>query len=249
MQLYKRRAIYTTRGRGYNLTKMEANYNPLINRALQLFHVRERIADTPDLDASFLNPFITVARDPGSGGAPIAKAVAEKLGFLFVDDVIVEEIARSTRKRSAIIKEIDEKNRSKIDDVVHSILNAEYVDEESYLKALVQILLNYAQKGKCVILGRGANFITPFGKGLHVSITAPYDIRLQRAVDYEGHTRAKAKKVIEQTEADRNLFVRQYFKADSKQRNAFDITINSAYFTVPQARDIIIESFHQKFSL
>jgi cytidylate kinase len=226
---------------------MEANYSPLINRALQLFHVRERIAQPTDLENSFLNPFITVARDPGSGGAPIAKAVADALGFEFIDDVIVEEIARSTRKRSAIIKEIDEKNRSKIEDIVHSLLNVEYVDEESYITALVRILLSYAHKGKCVILGRGANFITPFGKGLHVSITAPYEIRLQRAMDYEGHSREKAKEVVAKTEEARNEFVHQYFKANAKQRNAFDVTINTAYFTVPQARDIIIESFHQKF--
>jgi cytidylate kinase len=226
---------------------MEANYSPLINRALQLFHVRERIAKPDEPENSFINPFITVARDPGSGGAPIAKAVADKLGFTFIDDVIIEEIARSTRKRSAIIKEIDEKNRSKIDDVVHSILNVEYVDEESYITALVRILLSHAQKGKCVILGRGGNFITPFGKGLHVSITAPYEIRLQRAMDYEGHSREKARDVLAKTEEERNQFVRQYFKANAKQRNAFDLTINTAYFSVPQARDIIIEAFHQKF--
>ena len=226
---------------------MEANYSPLINRALQLFHVRERIPNSQDIDSTFRNPFITVARDPGSGGAPIAKAVASKLGYTFVDDIIIEEIARSTKKRAAVIKEIDEKNRTRIDDIVHSILNVEYVDEESYITALVRILLNYAQNGKCVILGRGANFITPFAKGLHVSITAPYDIRLQRAVDYEGLSLAKAKVRLAKVELERNQFVRQYFKANNKHRTAFDVTINTAYFTVPQARDIIIESFKQKF--
>lgn len=227
---------------------MEANYSPLINRALQLLRVRERINQPQQPDSAFINPFITVARDPGSGGAPIAKTVAEKLGFTFVDDVIVEEIARSTRKRSAIIKEIDEKNRSKIDDIVHSMLNVEYVDEESYITALVRILLTYAHQGKCVILGRGANFITPFAKGLHVSVTAPYEIRLQRAMDYEGLNKEQAKDVLAKTEAERARFVEQYFRANVKKRTAFDLTINTAYFSVPQASDLIIEAFRQKFS-
>jgi cytidylate kinase len=226
---------------------MEANYSPLIDRALQLFHVRERIPKSLDIDSTFRNPFITVARDPGSGGAPIAKAVAKKLGYTFVDDIIIEEISHSIKKRSAVIKEIDEKNRTRIDDIVHSILNVEYVDEESYITALVRILLVHAQKGKCVILGRGANFITPFAKGLHVSITAPYDIRLQRAMDYEGLSLEKAKARLLKVETERNQFIRQYFKANSKLRTAFDITINTAYFSVPQARDIIIEGFQQKF--
>lgn len=222
----------------------------LVNKALQFFQLKQRliIKDIPD-ESEFLNPFVTVARDPGSGGAPIAKAVAEKLGYEFVDEQIVEDIARSTKRRRAIIREIDEKGRSQIDDIVHSLLNAEYVDDETYVKELIKLILSYAHKGHCVILGRGANFITPFGRGLHVSVTAPYDIRIQRAMDYEGHTQKKAKQVIAKIEKERHEFVQQYFKRSIKNRNVFDLTLNTAHFTVPQARDVIVEAFKQKFSL
>lgn len=227
---------------------MELNYSPLINRALTLFQVRENIHPTQD-SPEFLHPFITIAREPGSGGAPIAQALAEKLNYTFVDDVIVEEIARKTNRRSAIIKEVDEKSRSKINDIVHSVLNLEYVDEESYLQELVRVVLSHAHKGHCVILGRGANFITPFGKGLHVSITAPYDVRLQRAMDYEGLSREKAKEVIAKVEKERRDFVTQYFRANTKQRNVFDVTINTMYFTVPEAVEVILRAFQQKFHI
>jgi hypothetical protein len=56
-----------------------------------------------------------------------------------------------------------------------------------------------------VILGRGANFITPFGKGLHVNITAPYFIRVRRAMDYEGLSEQQAKEVL-QSERTKILF-------------------------------------------
>lgn len=227
---------------------MELNYSPLINKALTLFQVRENLTISPEAP-EFIHPFITIAREPGSGGAPIAQALAQKLQYELVDDVIIEEIARKTKRRSAIIKEIDEKSRSKIEDLVHSLLNMEYVDEASYIQELVRVLLSHAHKGHCVILGRGANFITPFGKGLHVSITAPYDIRVKRAMDYEGHNLEKAKQVIAQVEKDRRDFVTQYFRADTKRRNSFDLTINTAYFTVPQVVDIIVEAFKQKFHI
>lgn len=232
---------------------MDAKYYQLINKTLGLGRLRDYLKDKiapgdfPS-ENSFITPFITVAREPGSGGAPIARAVAEKLGFECIDDQIVEQIARSTKRRKAIIEEIDEKSRSRIEDIVHSLVNLEYVDEEVYISELVKLILSYAHKGKCVILGRGANFITPFAKGLHVSITAPYSLRVQRAMDYEGFNEARAKDVIAKVEEERAQFVKQYFRRSITNRNVFDITLNTTYFTVPQARDIIIEAFKQKFS-
>lgn len=225
------------------------SYYELVNKALNLSTLREYLRDKFSVtEETFISPFITVAREPGSGGAPIAKAVAEKLGFEFIDDQIVEEIARSTKRRKAVIKEIDEKSRSRIEDIVHSLVNLEYLDEETYISELVRSILSYAHKGRCVILGRGANFITPFAKGLHVNITAPYEIRVARAMEYEGLSVDQAKEVIAKVEDERNDFVKQYFRRSLSKRNVFDLTLNTHYFTVLQARDVIITAFEQKFS-
>ena len=229
---------------------MAGHYYPLINKIVSHLKIRDTLVNSFVLspDTSFMRPFITIAREPGSGGAPIAKAVAEKLGFELVDEQIVEEIAHSTKKRKAIIEAVDEKNRSAIEDMVHSMLNKEYIDDMKYMKELVRILLTYAHKGHCVILGRGANFITPFAKGLHVSITAPYRVRVQRAMDFEGHNEEKAKEVIAQIEKERDKFIKQYFRQDPNKKNAFDVTINTTYFKIDEARDVILEAFYKKFS-
>lgn len=229
---------------------MAVKYYTFVNKALSYFDLKKRLEGSvtfPD-DESYLHPFITVAREPGSGGAPIAQAIADKLGFEYVDDQIVEEIARSTKKRKAVIREIDEKSRSQIDDLVHSVLNVEYVGDEAYIAELVRTIIAYAHKGRCVILGRGANFITPFGKGLHVNIVAPYVVRVRRAMDYENKTEAQAKATIAKVEKEREDFIKQYFSSNIKQRNVFDLTLNTTFFTVSQARDVIIEAFKQKFS-
>lgn len=199
-------------------------------------------------DSSFIKPFITIAREPGSGGAPIAQAVADKLGFTLIDEQIVDQIAHSTKKRKTIIQEVDEKSRDHITDMVQSLFNPEYVDDIKYLVELAKIILAYASKGKVVILGRGANFITPFATGLHVNITAPYDVRVKRAMDFEGLNRAQAKAVIASVEKEREKFVRQYLRQDLSSRNAYDITLNTTYFRVDEARDVIVEAFYRKFS-
>ena len=226
---------------------MPVSYYPLINKVLQTLNLKDRASSEHANGHSFIKPFITVAREPGSGGAPIAQAVADKLGFEFVNEQIIDEIATSTRKRKAIIREIDEKSRTRLEDMVHSLLNPEYVDESEYVSELVRVILAYAHKGHCVILGHGANFITPFARGLHVNITAPYQVRVQRAMDFEGLSQSMAKEVISKVEAERSSFIQQYFKKDISKKNSYDLTINTTYFRVNEARDVIIEGLYRKF--
>ncbi len=224
-------------------------YYQLVNKFFQQFTIKEKLGDlAPVAGDDFIRPFITIAREPGSGGAPIAASVAEKLGFEFVDEQIIDEIAHSTKKRKEIIKAVDEKSRTAIEDIVHSLLNREYIEDTTYISELVKTVLAHAYKGRCVILGRGANFITPFARGLHVNITAPYKVRVQRAMDFEGHSAQRAKEVIAKVQKEREDFVTQYFKMDTNTKNAYDLTINTTYFQVDQARDVIIEALYQKFA-
>lgn len=225
------------------------NYTPLVERFMTFFRVQEglRLPDNVSVEDHFKKPFITIAREPGSGGAPIAKAVAEKLGFVCVDEQVSEEIARSTKLRKGLIQAVDEKNRTKVEDVVQSLLNPDYVDDVKYVTELTKVVLTYAMHGKAVIVGRGGNFLTPFAKGLHVNITAPYELRVQRAMDFEGYSRKKAEEVIAKVEKERKEFVRQYFRKDPSKINSYDLTLNTAYFSVDQARDLIIDAFERKF--
>ncbi len=221
----------------------------MVNRFMTFFKVRESL-DRPYssvADHSFKKPFITIAREPGSGGVPIAKAVAKKLGFTCLDEQLIEEIAKSTKQRKELIKAVDEKNRTHVEDIVQSLLNPDYVDDVKYVTELTKVVLAYALQGDVVIVGRGANFLTPFAKGLHVNITAPYETRIQRAMDFEGFSRKKAEEVIAKVEKERKEFVKQYFRKDPSKINSYDLTLNTSYFSVEKARDLIVDAFHNKF--
>ncbi len=98
-----------------------------------------------------------------------------------------------------------------------------------------------------VILGRGTNFITPFAQGLHVDIRAPYDVRVHRAMVYEGHTKEKAEKVIADVTKERRDFIKQFLRKDADEITQYDLIINTACLSVQQASDIIVSSFKTKF--
>ncbi|OGJ37437.1 MAG: hypothetical protein A2383_02475 [Candidatus Pacebacteria bacterium RIFOXYB1_FULL_39_46] len=226
---------------------MQIDYYPLINKAMSAFRLNNRFSQLVPEEHFFEKPFITIAREPGSGGALITYQLGKRLNFRVHNESIVDEVAKSTQKRKAIIKEIDEKGRTYLNDIVHSVLNPEYVDSSEYIEELSKVILTFAHQGNCIILGRGANFITPFARGLHVNIVAPYDVRVQRAIKYEGFSEKKAKRVIAKTEEEREEFVKTYFKKDLKKSNAYDLTINTTNYSIDGAVDVIMLAFRRKF--
>jgi cytidylate kinase len=192
-------------------------------------------------------PFITISRDPGSGGKPIAEMVAKKLRFKFYDKELIDEIAKSAKARKEIISAVDEKERSLMDDFVHNLLNPDYITEERYIKHLCKVVLGIAHKGKAVILEHGGNFITPDAFGLHVRITAPYRVCVSRAVQFEKVPYSRAREIIREEIDERKKFVRQYFNRDIGRCKYYDVVLNTTYLSIKDAADLIVDMYHRKF--
>jgi cytidylate kinase len=226
---------------------MAINYYPLINKIVSTLGIKDRLLQEIPEDHFFARPFITIAREPGSGGLPIAQELGKRLGLAVHDETIIDRVAESTKRRRSIIRKIDEKSRTYLEDLVHSALNPNYVDENTYIKELTKVILLLAHDGNNVIVGRGANFITPFSKGLHVNIVAPYKLRVLRAMKHEDYTEEKAKKVIAHHEKERRDFVKKYFKQDLNSRNAYDLTLNTTHYSIEEAAEVIEIAFRRKF--
>lgn len=221
-------------------------YLDLVNKVFNRLNLFEKGEKSKDRELTF-NPFITVARDPGSGGKPIADLVANKLGFEFYDDRLIEEVAKSAKLRKEVLQQVDEKKRSQMQDLIHTLLNPDYVAESTLITHLCKVVLSLAQQGSIVMLGRGTNFIIPEAYGLRVRITAPYRVCVARAVEFEGVNYQEAREIIREVTADRTGFVKQYFGKDINNPKYYDLTINTTYMSLKDSRDLIIKAFYQKF--
>lgn len=226
---------------------MRVAYDKLISHVLTTLNIQHSGNTPVPAVEGFSHPFITIAREPGSGGKPIGQEVAKRLKFQFFDQELIEEIAKSTHLRKSIVGKIDEKGRTALQDMMQSMINPDYVSDLTYLTQLCKVILSIAYKGNAVILGRGANFITPYAKGLHVRVTAPYEVRLQHAVNFEGVTLQKAKTILQSVSHDRSQFVKQYFNKDITDVNYYDLTINTTFYRPHEAAEIVLTAFRKKF--
>ena len=196
-----------------------------------------------------LAPFITISREAGSGGKLVAQKLAKKLHFSFYDEELIDLVAKTAKKRKAAIAKLDEKQRTFLDDIVHRLLNPEYISTQTYVKSLCQAINVLSWKGKVVILGRGANFFTDREKGLHVRVSAPYLTRVKQTIKYEKQTEKRARFRVKKLDNARKEFVRQFFNKDPFNTNYYDIVVNTEVLAIDQAVEVIIEAFKQKFNL
>ncbi len=192
-------------------------------------------------------PYITVSREPGSGGKPIAAEVAKKLGFKLYDRRLIEQVAEKMHKPIKLMRDVDEKERSGIMDIVQNMFNPDYVSDETYFRNMCQVLFSLSQKGGVVLVGRGANFIAPKAYGLQVQVVAPYRVRVARAMQYEKMDYSQSRDVIRKISDERQAFVRQYFGKDIHAPKYYDLTINTTFFSIETAADLVIEAYKAKF--
>lgn len=194
-----------------------------------------------------IKPFITFSREAGSGGRVIAKEVAKRLGFKYYDKKLIELTAKKAKKRKELIGALDEKDRGFVNDLVHSLLNPDYVPEEDYIKNLFEVVLSVARAGNCVLIGRGSNFITSQYGGLHVRIIAPFLVRAGYTAQYEGYSIYEARERMKKFDKERKDFIKQYFGKDPSNANFYDVVINTTYLRKKEATEIILAAFKQKF--
>lgn len=226
-------------------------YQELITKAMTELGLRRvRGSNISEEQIEFfdkLPPIITVSRDSGSGGRPIAKMLSRKLGFKFYNSELMKKIAKSSKMRKGLLSQVDEKGRGLMTDFVHNMFNPDYVSDVDYMRHLCKVVLTIAYKGNAIILGRGANFITPQSSALRVRIIAPKRVRVRRAVQYEKYSLEDAKERIEEKGKDRKEFIKQYFGKNIRDSSNYDIVLNTAFYNLEQSVKVIETAFRQKF--
>jgi cytidylate kinase len=181
---------------------------------------------------------ITIEREYGSGGADIARKLAERLGWQLWDQKLTDEIARQMECESSTVEEHAEKR-----DALHyrlfkaflrgsfeGSLNAprlKMVDADCIREVAERVVTAAAKSGGSVIVGRGsAYYLRERPDALHVFVYAPFEAKVKRLLD-AGKSEDEAIELAETVDRDRAAYIKQYFDVDWPARQFFHLMINS----------------------
>ena len=106
-----------------------------------------------------MNTIITISREYGAGGTSIGRRVAQELGIEIYDRDIIRSTVLKTGLDAGVI-EHEEEEISRGDAFLRMITPAAYFDHREAIREIERgVILGFARKGPCVLLGRCADII------------------------------------------------------------------------------------------
>ncbi len=177
---------------------------------------------------------IVIGRQFGSGGHDIGQALAEKLGFAFYDQEIIEMTAGTTGYTPEFIRKNEEMMTSSfLYDLVNQMYMYAQVDEEApkdkIYEAESKVVKELAAKGNCVIVGRCSDYTLRDNKNcLRVFFSAPMENRMKRVMERLHLSEKDAKQKILKEDKWRADNYRYYTGRIWGAAGNFDLTLNTA---------------------
>lgn len=185
---------------------------------------------------------ITISREYGSGGRYIGEKVAQKLGYKFYDKEIIARIAEETGLDNDFIEQVGEYAPSK--NIFAYALTGRGPNGYSvsdYVNAVQQQLIRqFADEGKCVIVGRCADYILRNRSDvLNVFIHADMPHRIERITRICSLSEAEAEKLIIETDKKRSINYRYYTDREWGKMRNYALTLNSSVIGIDNCADVI----------
>ena len=194
------------------------------------------------------NYVITISRQFGSLGRPIAQRTAELLGIQYCDRDIVEETAKKMGLPVSTISN-NEETASKFGRMSFPLGNGEKSNQYEIFKAQKGIILDLAEKESCVIVGRCSDYILRDMKNcLHVFIYAPYHERLKNCVDTLGLEMEDAKRNIERVDKARAAYHKLFANMPVSSIDTKNLMIDSSILGVEGTAEVITTMARLRFT-
>ena len=187
---------------------------------------------------------ITVSREFGSGGRAIGEAVAKRLNYQYYDKDIIAKVAKETGFSEEYVAKSGEYANSK-NIFAYAFTGRDWngmsIDDYVF-NAQRKIILDIAEKGNCVIVGRCADYILRERDDvLNVFIIGEPEKKIERIKSMYSVSESEAKKLIKDTDKKRSINYNYYTDQIWGRNHNYAITLNSSILGMDKCIDIIEE--------
>ncbi|HIY16264.1 MAG TPA: cytidylate kinase-like family protein [Candidatus Intestinimonas stercorigallinarum] len=175
------------------------------------------------------NRIVTISREFGSGGRTIGRKLAEELGVPCYDSELIGEIARESGFAEAHVRRAEESSPSGWAGALFSTNRAFGPTNEDYLwEVQRRVILELAEKGPCVIVGRCADYILrDRADCLTAFIHADLKFRADRIVRVYGEREASPEERVRDKDRRRAAYHRFYTDMKWGYAKNYQISLDS----------------------
>jgi cytidylate kinase len=183
-------------------------------------------------------PIVTIAHETGSGGPDIGMALAERLGYRYVDREMLSQAA----KQYGVVED----KLTKLDETKPSLFERFDVETRQYITILQSGLLDVADQDNVVINSRGGQILLRgIAHALRVRVIAPFDIRVKRVTKKmtesgESVDLRTTTDMVRRSDNEKSGRIRYLYDVDWSDPALYDLVINTEKLSVDAAVELIV---------
>jgi cytidylate kinase len=198
---------------------------------------------------------VCISHAAGAGGEEVGRLVADRLGFLYVNEEIV---ARAAAKGGVDAADVADEERRK--SLAARALNAiaqgggeawtlgavgpvgsrDELDSDDIRSLIRETIEQTAARGKAVIVAHAASYAIGRGDAiLRVLVTGSPDIRATRVAEAEEIEPAEATRAVKASDAGRADYLKRFYDVREESPAHYDLVLNTDGLSIEQAAELI----------
>lgn len=197
---------------------------------------------------------ITVTRQFGSLGRPVAKKLADKLGFKYYDRDIIEKAASEMGIPVLKFEEFGDRKLSAFDKMIYPLGLGNGVLQANVFEAEKKIICGMAEEGNCIIVGRCSDYIlSEAGYSpddmLNIFFYAPYEKRKYNSMNSLGMDNEQAIEYMDKVDSARERYYKQHAFENFTSIKYRNLMIDTSIMEEDELVDWIVSLAVKKFHL
>ncbi len=189
---------------------------------------------------------INIGRQFGSGGRRIAAALGVRLGIPVYDNELLVEAAQKSGFSKDLFEMRDEhKSNFTLSNLFGSINRYgsadSFLNDNRLFKIQSDVILELAQQGPAVFVGRASDYVLREMECLDVFITAPLEIRKKDVAEREGISLEEAESMIAKRDRDREAYYNYLTFGNWGVASNYDLCIDSSILGIEGTADFIVD--------
>ena len=189
---------------------------------------------------------ITISREFGSGGRTVGRMAAKALNIPCYDQEILEELARKSGFTQGYIQEQGEyaAHAGWLSNALASRFSDGLTSQDRLWVLQRELILELAEKGPCVIVGRCADFILrEKADCLTAFIHADMSFRAKRIVEVYGQRQDSPQKRLQDKDRRRAAYYQFYTDTRWGQARNYHIALDSGILGIERCAELLTQLY------
>ena len=194
---------------------------------------------------------VCISHATGAEGAAVGRAVAERLGFQYVDAEVIAEaaewaqldpafVADAERRKPFVARVLGQMSEGSSSSRLASGERARSSPTDADLRVLItDVLRSFVERGSVVIVSHAASFALTPGEALRVFVTASDDTRARRVSEATGAAERDGAKQVRREDGARADYLKRFYAIDRELPTHYDVVVNTDALTPEKAAEVI----------